>query len=464
MARVRLHLDPRRYRSATALSSFRRSVARTAFFNIATTVTAGIAGIVIARSLGPAARGEYAAVTAWFTAAFTVGELGLTAATTFFVARDAHLAPHYVSTARNLLVASGVVVASAGMLATPLLAPENGTVAGGYRIAFLTCLASFLTVGYIASMQASNINRWNLIRISQPALYVATVTLLHLTGQLDLTTVVLAMSLTTVAQTAMAYLLARGQRLTGGRADFGLARPIIRYGTAQLASSVPILVTTRLDQLVLSLTVPSAALGNYAIAATLATLAGPLVAALGHVAFPRLASQALSSSGADRLQRSTVLAAAGVSGALTLVLAASAPWLIPTLFGADYRDAVTLVWLLAPGAAFAVCAQVCGDLLRGQGRPLAAARAQGAAAVAIVVLMAALLPALGVVGAAIASTTANGLALVMALGALRKASAGGSTPPPPPAQPLPQPVVDGLSTPILSPPARRSMYRRRNQR
>jgi O-antigen/teichoic acid export membrane protein len=233
---------------------------------------------------------------------------------------------------------------------------------------------------------------------------------------------------------------------------------------AQFASSLPILVTTRLDQLVLSLTVPPAALGNYAIAATLAAFAGPLVAALGHVAFPRLASQALSRTGADRLQRSTVLAAAGISGALTLTLAATAPWLVPAVFGPGYRDAVPLVWLLAPGAAFAVCAQVCGDLLRGHGRPLAAARAQGAAAVAIIVLLAALLPALGVIGAAIASTTANGLALVMMLKALREPLAETSTPAPTPVQPPGPPVAGELPAPILTTIARRLMCRRRNQR
>ncbi|HEV7896632.1 MAG TPA: oligosaccharide flippase family protein [Planosporangium sp.] len=419
-------------------------MARTAFFNVAGTIAAGAAGIIIARALGPSSRGEYAAITAWFGAAFTVAELGLTAATTFFVARDSRLAPHYLATARNLLITSGVLMAAIGMLAAGFLAPGNGTAALGYRIAFLTCLASMFTVSYLASMQAFDISRWNLIRISQPGLYLAVVALLHLTGDLGLTTAVTALSITTIAQSALAYLISRGQRLTGGHAALTLARPMIRYGMAQFASSVPILVTARLDQLVLSLTVAPAALGNYAIAATLAALAVPIVSALGHVIFPRLASQALSESGADRLQRRAVLAAAGVGGALTLVLAISAPLLVPAIFGAGYRDAIPLVWLLAPGAVFTACCQVCGDLLRGHGRPLAVARAQGFAAVVTVVLLATLLPVLGVTGAALASSAANGVALLMMLQALRKPSVESRATAAAPVRPAAQPGAHDL--------------------
>ena len=42
------------------------SMARTAGFNVASVVAAGLGGIVIARALGPTVRGDYAAITAWF--------------------------------------------------------------------------------------------------------------------------------------------------------------------------------------------------------------------------------------------------------------------------------------------------------------------------------------------------------------------------------------------------------------
>jgi O-antigen/teichoic acid export membrane protein len=422
--RVCAHLNLRRQRPAAAgLSGFSRSVARTAFFNITAAVSAGAAGVIIARSLGPSFRGEYAAIVAWFGVAFMIGDLGQTAATTFFVARGSPRQPDYVATSRNLMIVSGTTVLTVGALAAPLLAPANPTVAWGYRLAFMTCLATLVGFSYTSALQATNIARWNLVRISQPALFVAVVTILHLTGHLGLTTALVTMSITTVAQTALAYLLCRGQRLTGGRAAFALGRPMSRYGLGQLAASAPTLVTARLDQLVLSLTVAPAVLGHYAVAVSLTTLAVPLVSAVGHVAFPRLASQVLSRSGTDRLQRWSILASAGAGVALMIALAGSASWLVPAAFGPGFRDAVPLIWLLAPGGVFVACGQVCADLLRGHGRVLAVARAQGVAAVTMILLLAVLLPVLGAAGAAIASSTAAGVALLIMLRTLRRPSA-----------------------------------------
>jgi O-antigen/teichoic acid export membrane protein len=65
-----------------------RLVARTAGYNAASLAAAGLGGIIIARALGPEMRGEYAAVTAWFGIAITIGGMGQPAAVCFYVAHD----------------------------------------------------------------------------------------------------------------------------------------------------------------------------------------------------------------------------------------------------------------------------------------------------------------------------------------------------------------------------------------
>jgi O-antigen/teichoic acid export membrane protein/glycosyltransferase involved in cell wall biosynthesis len=415
-------------RITTVLPGFGRSVATTAFYNIAATGAAGLAGLVIARSLGPAVRGEYAAIFAWFGVVLIAGQLGQTAATTYFVARDPHRAADYVATSRNLMVVSGLATLTLGLLAVPLLAPHDEAMDSGYRLMFATCLAAFVGASYTFSLLASNIPRWNLVRISQPAMFVAFIIALHLLARIHLLarptllTVLAALSATFVLQAVIAYLVCRAQRLTGGRGDRALARPMVRYGMSQLAASAPALAVTRLDQLVLSLAVAPAVLGHYAVAASVATLAVPVVSAVGFVAFPKLASRLLSHAGAQRLRRGALVASASAAVAMMLALAYSAAWLVPAVFGAAYRDAVPLLWLLAPGGAFLACGQVCGDLLRGHGQPLAVARAQGAAAVVMAVLLAVLLPALGIAGAAIASSAAAAVALALMLRTLRTLS------------------------------------------
>ena len=141
----------------------------------------------------------------------------------------------------------------------------------------------------------------------------------------------------------------------------------------------------------------------------------PFVAAIGNVAFPRLAGRREVTGATRRLQRLSVLASAGLTAAIMLPLAAVSPWLVPLVFGAAYRGAVPLLWVLTPGTVFLTCGQVTGDVLRGRRQPAVVAWAQGIAAIFTVALLFALLPLVGVYGAAIASTVSYGVALAVML-------------------------------------------------
>ena len=88
-------------------------------FNLATTLAAGLGGIVLARALGPTMRGEYAAITAWFGVTCIVGDLGQPAALCFYVARDPSRAREYVATSRTMMLTTGTLAVIVG-IAYPL--------------------------------------------------------------------------------------------------------------------------------------------------------------------------------------------------------------------------------------------------------------------------------------------------------------------------------------------------------
>lgn len=402
------------------LSGLGKSVATTAAFNVMTAGTAAAAGIVIARSLGPTGRGEYAAILAWYGPVHHIGQLGQASATTFFVARHPQRTPVYLATSRNMMAASGIAVLVMGLVAAPLLGRHNPAMTLGYGLMFATCLPAFIGGTFTFSLQSSDLSRWNLVRIIQPALFVVTVGVLHLTGHLGLIPALLALSVTLVVQAGFSYELCRRRRVTGGRADLALARPMMRYGLLRLVASIPGEIVFGVDRLVLSLAVAPAALGQYAVAFSLTSVAGPIVAAVGNVTFPRLASRVLSPMGAARLQRRAVLASIATGVILMLPLALLASWAVPAVFGTGYRDAVPLVWLLAPGGVFFASTQVCSDLLLGYGRPLAVAWAQGAASVVTIGVMAVLLPTAGASGVAIASSVGAATSFLLMMRALRR--------------------------------------------
>lgn len=397
-----------------------QAVARTAGFNVALLGALGLGGVILARTVGPTVRGEYAAITAWLDVALVIGQFGQPAALCFFVASDPQRARQYVATSRTILIATGTIVLAVGVLLTPILAHGDPWVAGGYRIALIAAAAAFLATGYISSLQARDMHKWNIVRVSQPLLSLTAITGLWSLRLLTLRSALIVLAVTLSLQLAWAYRCCRASGLAPGRSEARLVQPLVTYGLAQLAAVAPTTLNAQLGQLVLSQTVRPADLGRYAIAVSLTLLPMPLVSAIGNVAFPRLAARGAVTAGARRLQALAVVASAGIALGILLPVGVLADWTIPVVLGAAYRDAVPLLWVLIPGAVFSACGQVAGDLLRGGNRLAAVAWAQGPAAVILIGLLLVLLPVEGVMGAAVASTVSYGIALAMMLRSLRR--------------------------------------------
>jgi O-antigen/teichoic acid export membrane protein len=405
-----------------------RLVARTAGYNVAAAAAAGLGGIIIARALGPAMRGDYAAVTAWFGVTLMVGGMGQPAALCFYVARDQDLARSYVATSRAMMLVTGTAALAAGMLLAPLLARGNAELTVAYRIAFAASILAFVGASYTFSLQARNLRWWNSVRVSQPVLSLALFVVLWRLRLLTLTAALVVLAVTMLVQLGWAYYRCRLADLAPGRAQYRLVRPLAGYGAAQIAALTPATLNAQLDQLVLSQAVAPAALGRYAIAVSCSLLPIPLVSAIGNVAFPRLASRQRVDDRANRMQWLGIAGSACLAAAVLVPLDLVSPWLVPHVFGPGYAGVVPLLWILTPSGVFMACNQVTGDVLRGRKRPLVVARAEGLAAVFTVLLLVALLPVAGVYGAAIASTVAYGVALTMMLLSLRRLPANSSGP------------------------------------
>lgn len=395
------------------------AIARTAAFNTVSAGTAALSGVIVARTVGPTVRGEYAAVMAWFGVLMLTGEMGQGAAVCYHVARDPQRARGYVATSRAMMMGTGTLALACGLILAPVLARGGSYLGGAYRIAFCGSVIAFIGTSYTYSLQARSTERWNLVRVSQPALALAAVVALRLIRHLTLDTAIGAVLLTMTIQLGYAYYWCLRSGLAPGRARPRLVAPLAKYGLAQFAAVTPMTVNNYLDLLVLSQLVSQADLGRYAIAASVTMVPVPLVSAIGNVAFPRLAARR-NAAADSRGVRLAVTASAGLAAVILLPIALSSYWLIPAVFGPAYRGAVPLVWILTPGGIFLACGQVVGDLLRGLNHPALVAAAQGLAAVGTVVLLVALLPSTGVAAAAIASTIAYGTALAAMFRWLRR--------------------------------------------
>jgi O-antigen/teichoic acid export membrane protein len=416
---TRIRFRAGKFRSAGAV----KLVVRTAGFNAAATVTAGLGGVIIARTLGPTVRGQYAAITAWFGVMVVMGDMGQQSALCFYVSRQPRLASSYVATARTIMLSGGSLVAIICMAITPLIAHGNFAMLVGYRIAFGTLFLSFIGTSYVVSLQGRDIHRWNLVRLSQPGLSLFALVLFWRIHFLTLAVALEILAGTIVAQAFFAYISCRSLGMAPGHTRIRLVRPLATYGAAQIVASAPTVLNTQLDQLILSQAVPAASLGRYAVAVSLAALPFPLCSAIGNVAFPRLASKRDIDARSYRLQWLAILSSAGVATLILIPLSVGSIWLVPLVFGSGYRSAVPMIWVLAPGSIFIACGQVSGDLLRGRKEPMIVAKAQGIAVIATIIILVTLLPYMGVYAAAVASSVAYGISLFAMLLALRRPKA-----------------------------------------
>ncbi|MGH8399232.1 MAG: oligosaccharide flippase family protein [Gammaproteobacteria bacterium] len=416
MASGRLRALAVKYASAGAL----KATVRTAGFNLASTLNAGLGGVILARYLGPAGRGDYAAVTAWFAFACIIGDLGLPGALCFYVAREPELAGEYVATSRAIMIVTGSLAAAVGVFIAPILSHGIPAVTLAYRVAFLVTIVAVIGASYIYGLQARDLHRWNIVRVSQPTFSLIAICVLWQLRLLSLVVATYILAGTVLLQLALAYYCCRRVSLVPGRSNTRLIRPLITYGIAQIAGSTPGMINVQLDQLVLSQTVSAGDLGRYAIAVSLTMLPMPIVSAIGNVAFPRLASQRVITNESHRLQQLALLSGAVLALSIVVPLGSVAYWLVPLIFGPAYSGAVPLLWILCPGAVFLATGQVASDLLRGRKRPMVIGRAHGLAAVFTIVILSALLPFIGVYAAAIASTAAYAVALLVMVRALHR--------------------------------------------
>ena len=392
-----------------------RSVVQTAGFNITVTVAGALSGILIARGTGPTMRGEYTAVTSWLGIALMLGELGQSVALCFYVAKNPRQARAYLATSRAMLLATSALAMVCGLVLAQVLGRGHPGLTMAYRIAFMALPISCVADCYTFALMGRALPLWNKVRVGQPLAALAAVIVLSRLRMLTLDTALLVLLGSLLVQLGWSYWGCRRVRLVPGRLATGLVRPLASYGIAQIAAAAPASVNAYLDQLVLSVTVPPADLGCYSIAVSVTLLPAPLVSAIGYVLLPKLAAEATVTPKTRQLQRTAVFASLAIATALLLPLALVAPRLVPLVFGPAYRSAVPLLWILTPGGIFLSCGQVTANLLRGMKRQMVVARAEGIALIFTLVLLAALLPVLGVTGAAIASTVPYGVSLALML-------------------------------------------------
>lgn len=311
-------------------------------------LTTLIAGVLVARELGPAGRGVLAVISIADESALRLVGGGLPELS----GRMQRLGRGRLGDLRRLLAAymAGSVVVLLGPSAWMVRALFETT--GWSTIAWGAALAVAPAAGvwrahlrHVAFAQG-RVRVANAIPVVQWGVVAAAFVILAELSSDPVVLIGLSYVLGVAASTAFAAMTApHFAPGTPGRPLRGVAREYIRPGSMAVAGSLGTIASARLDQLVVVGLLGRRAAGLYAVAATLPSAMLQLGNALAWSAYKEAAESHDGGVSRRRLNRMT-LAVAGLCAPAVVV----APILIPALFGQEFRGAVFAAQVLLVAA------------------------------------------------------------------------------------------------------------------
>jgi O-antigen/teichoic acid export membrane protein len=402
---------------------------------VAIQLTLMASGPLIARLLGPAGRGELAAIMIWPAALTFFGTLGLPAGTTYAIARGSG-EPRELSR-RMLKYALPQTVA--------ILAIQFGifeAVLGGRgRAVWEAGLVSLILVPVLLGQQygiallqgAHRFRLFNAARVLPSTLYAVFVAGLFVMHRHSLMGIVLAWLVANAATTLLCFVGVYAYEDAPRQHAPMSERQMFSFGLRGLFVSGSPIEAVRLDQMALAIFLPAAALGTYVVGLAITNLPSFVSKSVGVVAFPTVAREKDAETARRMVVRYTLLDL-WLSLLIVIPLFAVAHWIIPLLFGNAFRDAVVISYLILPGTVFLSVRRVLAEGLRGLGHPVIGTVGEIVALGWLLGALAVFVPLLGARGAAVAMTTAYAASLIVTLVGARRRM-GGAAPAPAPTLP-----------------------------
>jgi len=413
-----------RWRAFNTTMPFGAGATLTGAANLSIAALSVVTGVVSARLLGPHGRGELAAIQ--ITPGFigVLANLGMPEALTYFSAQEPLCSGRYLATASAIALAACLPFMAGGFVAMPILLhaqrPQIVSVAQWCLLIAPIWAVASMPMHVLRGLGA--FAQWNALRVMVLLSIIAVLAVAWATAHV--TPVFMAYGW--LVYSALLFLPAFWFVLRRGVCgpflpDPAKAVPMLQYGAPCVMTSLPQMLNLRLDQMLMAALLPPRELGLYVVAVAWSGAVSPILTAVGAVMLPTVAAAADREHAVRRFgagTRATSLMACLTSAAV----AASAPLAIVFLFGAAYRGAIPSALVLAPAAGVLGVNFTLQEGLRGLGRPYLVLRAEVLGLVVTGIALAAMLPTLGIFGAALASMGGYVAVMVLLLAGARSAT------------------------------------------
>jgi len=375
--------------------------------NMLTAAATVLSGIVTARYLGAAGRGELAALTTLPAFVSFVVTFGLPSSVVYHARRDAEKGAAVTAAALILALAAGAIGATGAYVAVPFvlteLAPE--WLPAARALAVCVVLGSLSNVSMAVLQAQQRFIAFNYVRVAQPILQLLGTLLLGAAGWLTPLTAALVVLLAGVPGIVWTcgWIVARVRPAWAHwRAA---ARELSSYGARAYSAELLSALAAQVDRVIVVGIFAPAVMGMYVVALSLSRLVTMFPSAIATVLFPKASGRSQD----DVLELTTRASGATllVMGATALVLVALGPELLTLVYGADFEGAKVAFLLLLAEAVLTSLVQVQSQAFMALNRPGLITWQYGVGVAVAVPLLFLLAPQWGAEGAAAALLLAS---------------------------------------------------------
>lgn len=356
--------------AASARFSTRRAYAQTFASMLAIRALGVVSGVLAARLLGPAGRGELAVIIFLPMLLVTLGELELPRSLAYEVSRVDPIPRSVIATSFWLAVLLGSLQAVVLAAVLPLYLPTDKLYLLSTSRWFMLYLpAAFITATLLGSDQGKGrFGRFSIFLALPGIFYVATVLLAWASGRVSLATFAAGI-LGGVIMVAAMRTGVDWDSISNTLPDWGTAQRLLKRGLGFYVPAAASFALSRADMFLLVRVAPSEAIGFYSVAQAIALGQIGAVNPFLQVGFSAVAGetdpqQALQTA-ARHFRFSQLLVIGG-----GLLAALATPWLIRVMFGARFQAAVVPTYLLIASTVLWGLEQVLEQGLRAANHPL----------------------------------------------------------------------------------------------
>ncbi|MEQ9483394.1 flippase [Coleofasciculus sp. F4-SAH-05] len=392
-------------------SDFIRKVAETFATRVALIGIGLMTSVIVARTLGPEGRGIYAVATAIGAIGIQVGNLGLHASNTYYVARDRKLLPQLVSNTLALSFGFGCIIAALVgfvFIIKPNLAPIQGLILVLALLGIPFGLAYMLLKNILLGIY--KIEDYNKIELANKLIALSIISFLLLIKVVAIETIFFVSLMATIISLFGVTWKLKQYIHKLPLPSLKLFKKTINYGIKAYMAAFFTFLVLRSDLFMVQYMLGSLQSGYYSIAVMIADMIYMLPVVIGSILFPKLSAMP-NNQNKWRLTKKLSLA-------VCLLIVFISIWAIlfvePTvrfLFGVEFLPTIPAFYWLIPAMLFLSINRVYMNYFAAQGMPLITVYSPGIALVINIVLNFKTIPLWGIVGASISSIFSYGLML-----------------------------------------------------